>query len=128
MLPLSRITPATVDVLDALLNESDSVWGLLIVKQTGRPAGSVYPILERLEGAGWVTSGWEEDDARAGARRRLYTLTPEGAAAARTTVADARAKAAAKSARVARTAARAGSTGSVGSAGITGLSGAEATA
>src|SRR5690349_17465338 len=78
---LSRMTPATADVLDALLG-SGSVWGLRIVKATGRPAGSVYPILERLERAGWVSSVWEDDPARPGPRRRLYELTTNGRAAA----------------------------------------------
>jgi len=81
--PLSRITPATTDVLQSLLGEGVPVWGLRIVKQTGRPAGSVYPILERLERAGWVESAWEGAPERSGPRRRLYTLTADGAVAAR---------------------------------------------
>jgi PadR family transcriptional regulator, regulatory protein PadR len=85
--PLARITPATVDVLRALLAESSPSWGLLVVKRTGRPAGSVYPILERLERSGWVTSAWEDDPARPGPRRRLYELTHDGADAAQAVVA-----------------------------------------
>ena len=85
MEPLSRITPATVDVLAALLGERESIWGLKVVTITGRPAGSVYPILERLERAGWVDSAWEDDPARSGPRRRLYRLTADGAEAARAT-------------------------------------------
>lgn len=83
MEPLSRLTPATLDVLDALLDASAPVWGLRVVKRTGRPAGSVYPILERLERAGWVASDWEDDPDRTGPRRRLYRLEPHGAVAAR---------------------------------------------
>lgn len=82
MEPLSRMTGATVDVLRALRAEGDDTWGLRIVKATGRPAGTVYPILERLERAGWVASRWETDGTRTGPRRRLYRFTPEGAAAA----------------------------------------------
>lgn len=84
---LSRITPATTDVLTALLGEREPTWGLRIVGLTNRPAGSVYPILERLERAGWVESEWEEDPARSGPRRRLYRLTADGAEAARAVVA-----------------------------------------
>ncbi|WP_368497465.1 PadR family transcriptional regulator [Herbiconiux sp. A18JL235] len=84
---LARITPATVDVLSVLLHEPGPVWGLLLVKATGRPAGSVYPILERLEGAGWATSVWDNESERAGPRRRLYELTGEGADAARAAIA-----------------------------------------
>lgn len=86
MEPLSRLTPATLDVLGALLGETDALWGLRIVGATGRPAGSVYPILERLERAGWVASQWEDDPGRPGPRRRLYRLTTDGAEAARAAV------------------------------------------
>jgi DNA-binding PadR family transcriptional regulator len=78
------MTPATIDVLQALLSAGDApVWGLRVVKQTGRPTGSVYPILDRLQRAGWATSSWDADPERPGPRRRLYALTPDGAAAAR---------------------------------------------
>lgn len=87
MEPLSRLTPATLDVLDALLDAPDPVWGLRIVKRTGRPAGSVYPILERLERAGWVESEWEDDPDRSGPRRRLYRLGADGTEAARAALA-----------------------------------------
>ena len=87
MTPLARLTPATVDVLRVLLDDGASVWGMLVIKRTGRPAGSVYPILERLEAAGWVASSWEPDTDRSGPRRRLYELTGDGAEAARSAVA-----------------------------------------
>jgi DNA-binding MarR family transcriptional regulator len=86
MTPLSRLTPATLDVLTALLGEP-GIWGLKIVGVTSRPAGSVYPILERLERAGWVESEWEDDPVRSGPRRRLYRLTADGVDAARAAVA-----------------------------------------
>lgn len=86
MQPLKRVTPATVDVLIALVEASDPVWGLLVVSSTGRPAGSVYPILERLESIEWVTSDWEVDARRTGPRRRLYRLTPDGLTAARAAI------------------------------------------
>ena len=90
MEPLSRLTPATADVLAVLLGAGDALWGLRIVNETGRPAGSVYPILERLERAGWLTSAWEDDPTRSGPRRRLYRLTADGVPAARDAVARAR--------------------------------------
>ncbi len=92
MVPLKRLTPATVDVLSVLLAEPAQVWGLAIVKASNRPAGSVYPILERLERLDWVTSEWETDDARPGPRRRYYVLTPDGRVAAIAAVARMRAE------------------------------------
>ena len=86
MQPLSRITPATIDVLSVLDSSGDAVWGMLVIKSSGRPAGSVYPILERLEQAGWATSSWEDDPSRVGPRRRYYELTPDGATAARSAI------------------------------------------
>ena len=86
MTPLSRITPATLDVLEQLISSPAPTWGLAIIKQSGRPAGSIYPILERLERSGWVTSQWDDADDRPGPRRRLYELTADGAAAARAAV------------------------------------------
>lgn len=79
---LPRITSATLDVLRALRALGEPTWGLRIVKVTGRQTGTVYPILDRLESAGWVESSWEEDDARPGPRRRIYRFTPDGAVAA----------------------------------------------
>jgi PadR family transcriptional regulator PadR len=87
MEPLSRITPATIDVLSVLQDTDGACWGLLVIKSSGRPAGSVYPILERLEANGWVTSSWEDDPSRVGPRRRYYELTAEGATAARSIIA-----------------------------------------
>ena len=87
---LSRMTPATADVLAALLEAGEPTWGLRVVRATDRPTGSVYPILERLERAGWVASMWEDDPERSGPRRRLYELTADGALAARKAVAHVR--------------------------------------
>src|SRR3954470_117643 len=92
MEPLSRTTPATIDVLSVLSSSIEPSWGLAIIKQSGRPAGSVYPILERLETSGWVTSSWEENSERSGPRRRYYALTAEGATAARSAISSFRAR------------------------------------
>lgn len=73
-----RRTPAMVDVLGCLLAADQSVWGLQISATTGRPTGTVYPMLVRLEQASLVASDWEAANDRPGPRRRLYALTPEG--------------------------------------------------
>ena len=92
MQPLSRVTAATIDVLSVLNASAEPSWGLAIIKASGRPAGSVYPILERLEASGWVVSSWEENDERTGPRRRYYELTNDGAPAARSAISSFRAR------------------------------------
>ncbi len=81
---LSRVTPATLDVLEALMGPDEELYGLKIARNAGRKTGSVYPILARLEEAGWVESCWErEERGERGPRRRFYRLNPDGLAAAR---------------------------------------------
>jgi PadR family transcriptional regulator PadR len=81
---LSRVTPATLDVLEALMGPDEELYGLKIAQNAGRKAGSVYPILARLEEAGWVESFWEREERdERGPRRRFYRLGPDGLAAAR---------------------------------------------
>jgi PadR family transcriptional regulator PadR len=99
MEPLSRVTEATVAVLEILSQSTEPCWGLLIIKASGKPAGSVYPILDRLESSGWVTSSWEDDPTRTGPRRRYYELTEGGATAAAAAIRKLRAPAAAASIR-----------------------------
>jgi PadR family transcriptional regulator, regulatory protein PadR len=101
MEPLSRVTEATIDVLTVLSESTGPCWGLLVIKSSARPAGSVYPILERLETAGWVVSRWEDDASRPGPRRRYYELTDDGAVAARAAIGEFRAKSVRTAARVA---------------------------
>lgn len=96
---LPRIGRATVDVLTVLLDGPGPRWGLELISMTGRPSGTVYPLLDRLEKAGWVESHWDEDTERRGPRRRLYTLTLDGAEAARDVVRQARSRGARRSSR-----------------------------
>ncbi|ATE56348.1 MULTISPECIES: PadR family transcriptional regulator [Actinosynnema] len=79
-----RATNATLDVLEALLEPDQELYGLKIAKMIDRPTGSVFPILARLEDLGWVVSEWEQaDPVSRGPRRRFYRLSPEGLAEAR---------------------------------------------
>lgn len=75
---LRRVTPATLDVLAALLDDDGPVWGMKVIKDSGRLAGTVYPILGRLESDCWVTSRWDDDESRHGPRRRYYELSSRG--------------------------------------------------
>jgi DNA-binding PadR family transcriptional regulator len=83
MEPLARLGRATLDVFEVMLASPEPRWGLELIKATGRPSGTVYPLLDRLEKAGWLTSHWDDDASRPGPRRRMYRLTADGAAAAR---------------------------------------------
>lgn len=81
---LSRVTPATLDILEVLTNTEDDLHGFAIAQQAGRPTGSTYPILARLEHAGWLNSHWETQNPQEGLpRRRFYRLRPDGLRAAR---------------------------------------------
>jgi PadR family transcriptional regulator PadR len=77
-----RITIQVLAVLDALLGNQDR-YGFELCQHTRLKSGTLYPILARLEQAGWITSEWESDVGRGGPRRRYYRLTGEGATAAR---------------------------------------------
>jgi PadR family transcriptional regulator, regulatory protein PadR len=84
MEPLSRVTAATLDVIEALMAPDDQLYGYKIALESGRKTGVVYPILDRLEEAGWVESAWErEERGERGPRRRFYRLSPDGLCAAR---------------------------------------------
>ncbi|MEA5455520.1 PadR family transcriptional regulator [Sinomonas sp. JGH33] len=50
----------------------------MVSNRVGRPTGTIYPLLERLERAGLLGSRWENAPERPGPRRRLYALLPEG--------------------------------------------------
>jgi PadR family transcriptional regulator PadR len=75
-----RMTSTTVDVLGVLYKHQDDVYGLRIAKETGLATGTIYPILARLERAGWVGSYWDSDDDPEvrGSRKRYYRLTQRG--------------------------------------------------
>jgi len=54
--------------------------GAEIGRQVDLGSGTLYPLLQRLENAGWLKSQWEKvDPSEAGRpRRRLYKLTGRG--------------------------------------------------
>jgi PadR family transcriptional regulator PadR len=83
MQPLPRVTDATLDVLEVLLSLDDDLYGYKIAVEAGRKTGVVYPILDRLENAGWVESAWErEERGDRGPRRRFYHLKGDACLAA----------------------------------------------
>ncbi|MFJ8348972.1 PadR family transcriptional regulator [Streptomyces sp. NPDC094153] len=81
-----KITGATLDVLEVLIL-GDELHGFAVAKAAGKPTGSVYPILLRLEEAGWVESRWETEHPETGRpRRRFYKLTADGITSAQAIV------------------------------------------
>ena len=76
-----RISLQTMKVLEAFLaNPADQLSGAEVHQRCGLASGTLYPILLRLEAAGWFVSRWESIDPSVAGRprRRLYRLTPTG--------------------------------------------------
>lgn len=85
-----RITTSVAQVLAVLLDDPLAQrYGLELMRATGLPSGTMYPILTRLQDAGWLQADWEDIDPVVAGRpaRRYYRLTAEGAAAARSELA-----------------------------------------
>jgi PadR family transcriptional regulator len=86
--PIRMTTPVRL-VLDALAHAGpgDLIWGYRLCEQTGLGSGTIYPILERLEGRGYVSARVETPRPSDRPPRRFYELTGTGrelAAGART--------------------------------------------
>jgi PadR family transcriptional regulator PadR len=66
--------------MDALCaaDPDEPPWGYRICEVTGLGSGTVYPILERLEEAGWILGNWEPEQPEARPRRRFYSVTNTG--------------------------------------------------
>ena len=80
------ITPKMAIVLKVFLEDPNLPrYGFELMKLTGMASGSLYPMLARLEGAGWLTRGKEDIDPRAAGRpaRANYTITGAAVSAAR---------------------------------------------
>jgi PadR family transcriptional regulator PadR len=81
-----RITLQTLKVLAAFGSSPRiELSGAEIRRLTKVASGSLYPILLRLERAGWLASRWEIGDPRelGRPRRRLYQITGLGERRAR---------------------------------------------
>jgi DNA-binding PadR family transcriptional regulator len=81
-----QMTVTTMKILARMLEDPRSEWyGFDLIEQTKIKSGTLYPILIRLEKAGWLESRLEDVDPRLAGRpaRRLYSLSGEGELAAR---------------------------------------------
>jgi PadR family transcriptional regulator, regulatory protein PadR len=73
-------------VLKVFLEDPDQPrYGFELMKLTGMASGSLYPMLAKLEAAGWLKRGKEAVDPRAAGRpaRVNYMMTGAATAAAR---------------------------------------------
>jgi PadR family transcriptional regulator, regulatory protein PadR len=76
------MTAQTFKVLGILLSRPrEEISGAEVARATKLASGTLYPILLRLEKAGWVESNWETGDPHklGRPRRRFYRITAEGA-------------------------------------------------
>jgi DNA-binding MarR family transcriptional regulator len=81
-----RITGPTLKVLGEFFQRpTDQLSGVEISQSTGLASGTLYPILFRLEEAGWLESEWEDviPTQVKRPRRRLYRITAIGKAKTR---------------------------------------------
>jgi DNA-binding PadR family transcriptional regulator len=80
------ITPKMAKVLKIFLEDPGQPrYGFEIMRLTGLASGSLYPMLARLEQAGWLTKGKEDIDPHIAGRppRLHYAITGAAVAAAR---------------------------------------------
>lgn len=76
-----RLSERGLRVLRHLLERPrDPCAGAEIARATGVTSGTLYPLLQRLESAGWLGSEWEDIDPREAGRPRMrfYKLTAVG--------------------------------------------------
>jgi PadR family transcriptional regulator, regulatory protein PadR len=75
-----RLTQAVMDILDVLTSSppDSPAWGLLLCDMTGHGTGTVYPALDRLLHAGWISDYWEDPPPADRPKRRFYEITSTG--------------------------------------------------
>jgi PadR family transcriptional regulator, regulatory protein PadR len=81
-----ELTPKMAAVIKVFLEDPpEPRYGFELMRITGQPSGTLYPILARFEKAGWLTLGTENIDPHAERRpaRRFYRISAAAAPAAR---------------------------------------------
>jgi PadR family transcriptional regulator, regulatory protein PadR len=81
-----RVTLAVATLLRVFLEDpAEARYGYDLMRQTGFPSGKLYPILARLESAGWLVKELEDVEPAVVGRppRRHYRLSGEAVITAR---------------------------------------------
>lgn len=75
-----RLTAVIMDVLDILTSSpsNNPAWGLRLCEQTGYGTSTIYPALDRLMKAEWITDHWEDPSPKDRPPRRFYEMTSTG--------------------------------------------------
>jgi len=78
-----RLTAVVMDILDILTSSppDNPAWGLRLCELTGYGTGTIYPALDRLLKAGWISDHWEDPPPEDRPPRRFYEITSSGRAA-----------------------------------------------
>ena len=85
MIETIKVTSTVAGVLAAFLSDvGERQYGFDLMRKVKIGSGSLYPILARLERAGWITGHREDANPDAPGRppRRYYLLTGDGEVAA----------------------------------------------
>ncbi|MFE9687151.1 PadR family transcriptional regulator [Streptomyces sp. NPDC006285] len=80
------MTVAVAQVLRVFLEDTAQPrYGYELMQVTGFPSGKLYPIVARLQAAGWLIKEQEDIDPSVVGRppRRMYRLSPDGIQTAR---------------------------------------------
>ena len=75
-------SPQTLAVLSALLASSGWRHGVSLSRETGLKPGTLYPILLRLDEAGYLDSEWQPPERAGRPPRHAYRLNAAGRALA----------------------------------------------
>jgi len=72
-----ELTPKMAAILKVFLEDPQQPrYGFELMRRTNQPSGTLYPILARLEQAGWIAGGKEDIDPKTEGRppRRFYRI------------------------------------------------------
>lgn len=81
---IPNTSSATRTILWGLMNRYPRwTYGYQLLELTGLQSGTLYPILRRLQGQGYLEEQWDPAQATGVPPRRLYLLNPLGLTLAR---------------------------------------------